>query len=384
MSALSSLYGWQYHARQWCVGRFHALRSVRSRKPACVPAPQRLLLILTGHIGDTVMCTPLVMEARRIWPHAHITVLGVAHTRELLAACPMIDSCVQTPAIPFSLRQWNRVAQLREWIRWQRFDMAIIALGDQFAGMLCELGIPVRVGRRGHVLAPCLTHTYDIGSPEAWGPSERLNALRALGLTVYERLPTLWLAPPMLERARRKLETLGLRHDERFMAIHPFGSEPCKWWPPDRVERLADAIYDDCQARVVVVGGGDTRGRLPSPGSNALVDATGVLTVGDLMAVFREAELVISTDSGPFHVAGALRCPLVGLFRAGRPEHAGRYPHARVVYGNEPACEARCRGRRCRTLPCRQMGAISVADVLGAVGRALEPCHALAGSEEPE
>jgi ADP-heptose:LPS heptosyltransferase len=364
---VSVLFAWQYLARQWAAGRSYRLRYGSSVGNAPTPDPNRVLLILAGMIGDTVMSTPVISEARRLWPNARITVLGRRHNCELLSACPLIDDRIECPALPFSLRRRRDIARLKPQLREQQFDLAVIVLGDQFAAMLAQIGIPVRVGVRGHLLEPCLTHTYEVRGARVWGPSDRLGALRALGRQVQDVPPRLWVSRQMRRVARRRLAELGLPKDAPFAVVHPFGSARRQWWPAERVEGLARGLQRRFGLTTVVIGGPETRGSVPGLARSTAVDATGALTIRELLGTVQNARLTISTDSGPFHIAGALGRPLVGLFRARRPEHAGRYPQARVVFGRDPSCERHCKWDCCRTVPCRQLRALSVADVLRAV-----------------
>ena len=169
------LYRLQYFGRQWLASRLYRVRRQWMAGVISNGSPGRVLLVMTGLIGDTVMSTPVIVEARRLWPEAWITLLGNRQTCDLLSACPLLDACVETPAIPFTLRKRRKVAELERWLREQSFDVAIILLGDQFAQVLAEVQVPIRVGVRGHLLAPFLTATYDIGSPKDWGPPERLG-----------------------------------------------------------------------------------------------------------------------------------------------------------------------------------------------------------------
>jgi ADP-heptose:LPS heptosyltransferase len=89
------------------------------------------------------------------------------------------------------------------------------------------------------------------------------------------------------------------------------------------------------------------------------------------MAVLTEASLVVTTDSGPFHMAGAIGTPILGVFRARRPEHAGQYSQAQVLFGQDDSCASRCAWDRCQELPCRQMLALSTAEVCDAARRVL-------------
>ena len=179
--------------------------------------------------------------------------------------------------------------------------------------------------------------------------------------------PNLWVSDHARSAAQRRLSELGLPEGVDYAVVHPFGSTPVQWWPPGRTAELAEALRREHDLRVIVIGGPETRGSLGAAPKKT-IDATGALTISELMAVIENARLVISTDSGPFHIAGALRRPLVGLFRARCPEHAGRYPQAKVVFGQEPSCTQRCEWNRCQSLPCRQMNSLSVGEILDAIG----------------
>lgn len=381
MSAGSRLYAFQYEWRQRLVGGAYGLRrrllsSARARGDAQAETPARVLVVMTGLLGDTVMSTPLIVEARRLWPEARITLLGRRQNCELLGACPLVDELFEAPAIPFSLRKRRELQGLDAWLRSSRFDVALIALGDQFAAALARADIPVRVGVKGHALESCLTHTYSIGSAREWGPPERLNALRALGFKVEDATPRLWVADEARASVRRKLEELGITKGERYAVVHPFGSTPRQWWPLGRVFELAKMMRERHGLKTLVVGGPETRGALVDEGaagaaSESVVDGTGAFDVPELLAVVEGAVVVVTTDSGPFHIAGALSRPLVGLFRARRPEHAGRYKSARVVFGEDERCARVCEWDRCAAEPCRQMNALGVDEAAGAVDEML-------------
>jgi ADP-heptose:LPS heptosyltransferase len=102
-----------------------------------------------------------------------------------------------------------------------------------------------------------------------------------------------------------------------------------------------------------------------------LFDTRGILSIPELIAVLDEAKLVVSTDSGPFHIAGGLQKSIVGLFRARRPEHARAYSSANVVFGEDRECEKRCEWNLCRKDPCDQMAQISPETVLNRIGEVL-------------
>jgi ADP-heptose:LPS heptosyltransferase len=71
-------------------------------------------------------------------------------------------------------------------------------------------------------------------------------------------------------------------------------------------------------------------------------------------------------------MAGALRKPVIGLFRGRRPEHANRYPQARVIFGADHSCDSVCQWNHCQVEPCRQLNALSIDEVLSEIKRVYE------------
>jgi ADP-heptose:LPS heptosyltransferase len=328
------------------------------------------MVVMAGLIGDTVMSTPVLMEAKHIWPEAEIVLLGGAISCELLKGSPMLTAVKEASADPFSLRGRRQISALMEWIRRQNFDIGIILLGDQFAYALAQGGIPVRVGVHGHVLEPCLTHAYDIGSPRTWGPRERLNSLRCLGYEVRDVAPMLWVEDAARESAAAQLARLGLSRESPYAILHPFGSTRRQWWPVERVVAVAEGLSRH-GVRTVVAGGPEVRASAPGLPADRVANAVGELSIAELVAAIHGASIVVSTDSGPFHIGGALGRPLLGLFRARRPEHGRRYPHAEVLFGRDALCDIRCAWDSCRLDACAEMASLSAEEVISAAGKIL-------------
>jgi len=373
---LSLLYYWQYDLRQRIAARiyclFHRTGRAGAVRPGLINDPRKVLLVITGLIGDTVLCTPSIQEARRVWPGAKLTLLGLNRNCDLLAGCPSLDSLHESPLIPFSLFKRRRLAQLKAWLKAQSFDVGMILLGDQFGLLLAQAGIPVRVGVLGSPLARCLTHAYECATPRTWGPGDRLNALRVLGHRVQEISPKLWVTETARASAQRRLGSLGLEHDVPYAVLHPFGRTWRQHWPLDRADQLAEQLRREHGMKTLLIGLPRRAEKVLSFKSSWLVDARGAFSLQELVAVVEGASLIVSTDSGPFHIAGALHRPVVGLFRSSRPEFATLYPTSLVVLGQDPSCKERCHWNYCAAMPCRQMLSLDVPVVLDHSKRLLE------------
>ncbi|MBX7062012.1 MAG: glycosyltransferase family 9 protein [Pyrinomonadaceae bacterium] len=333
-----------------------------------------MLFVLAGLIGDSVMCTPAIIEARRIWPNSRIAIVGKKHNRELLSGCEFYDDFFELNSDPLSLRGAAEVRKFETWLTDQHFDAALILLGDQFAHLLAKARIPVRVGVMGTLMHRCLTHKYDIGSARTWGADERLNALRSLGYEATKRSPTLSSSAKGRAALLEKLAKLGLPTNSNFVVVHPFGSTSNQWWNIALVAKLARFVDTQFGLKLVVIGKEySLNGQLVSPqiglgAGKAVIDTINQLELSEMIAAIDRAEMLVTTDSGPFHVAGALRKPTLGLFRARRPEHSNAYNTADILFGNDIECERNCSWDKCRTSPCVQMENIGIDDVTRKVG----------------
>ena len=365
MSFKSDLYAWQYYNRQRYVNWLYR-RQNQGAPEILNGEPKKVLFVVAGLLGDAVMSTPAIVAARKMWRNAHFTVLGQKHNLDLLGACPHVNEFYQTPVIPFSLRKRRAEKKLKHWLAAEKFDVAIVLSGGQFGAVLAEAQIPVRVAGKNHQtqLPNCFTHLYDDELPRVWGPSEQLNAVRILGYDGENTLPELWTEMRARETAGEKLRSLGLSENRGYAVVHPFGSTHRQWWRLDQTAALATELKAKYDLQTVLIGGKETVSSVAPEIAAAVVNTTGQLSLPELLAVVEGAEIVVTTDSGPFHIAGALGKKIVGLFRARRPEHAAHYPQTTVAFGQHESCKLNCRWDFCQSDPCEQMKRISLDEVL--------------------
>jgi ADP-heptose:LPS heptosyltransferase len=135
------------------------------------------------------------------------------------------------------------------------------------------------------------------------------------GFTVTARQPKLYPSAGLIEKTRI---AYGLDRNvtaERLLiGINPGPNWPVKEWQAYKWQKLINNIHSEYDA--VIIQFGTNKG----DGSSEYDHLTGVKSVAsrlsgaEIVALIADCDLMISIDSGPVHVAGAVGTPVVGLF----------------------------------------------------------------------
>jgi heptosyltransferase-2 len=162
----------------------------------------------------------------------------------------------------------------------------------------------------------------DAVPPQTLRPHHRIDAYRLLlGLEPSpERAPRARAITPPVERVGRwRARTPAGRGP--LVGLFPGAHAPARRWPTPRFMELAGGLQA-LGARLVVLGGpGETgataRVAAAAPGS---LDAGGRTDLYDLAALLSLCDLVVTNDTGPMHLAGAVGTPTVSLWGPSDPE----------------------------------------------------------------
>lgn len=307
----------------------------RHRRP---PAPSRIgriLAVRTDRLGDMALTTAALMDLRKHFHQAEITLLAPAAPLELMAEHPAVDRRVPLEAagLPQELAG--------------RFDLAIDFSSDtavRGAMLVGRSRARYRIGLSGggrqaffNLRGPRADrgrHVFDLHA----------DLVRALGAEAATPRPVLHVSREERGAAAARLAALGAASPR--VVIHPGGRFASQRWAPERFAEVIAWLTARAGAACVVVGG---------PGEDDLVEricaatpdalAAGSPTVRGLMALIASCELFIGGNSGPLHVAGALGVPTVSVMGPTDPRRFWpRGPADRVVRLELP-CSPCGRGR---------------------------------------
>jgi heptosyltransferase-1 len=156
-----------------------------------------------------------------------------------------------------------------------------------------------------------------------------------------------------------------------YAIINPGAGWPNKRWAPERFGAVADRIRRDHELAVTV-----TWGPGEEPLARAVVDASAgaarqapPTALPELLALVRQAQLVVSGDTGPLHLAAAAATPVVALFGPTDPRRNGPWASDDVSVSQFHCCT--CHHKRQCSRATRCLDDIGVDDVMRAVATRL-------------
>jgi heptosyltransferase-2 len=325
---------------------------------------------------------PALRELRRVLPGAHLTLATRPWAEALFAGAEFVDEVVAVSDAKSSARAvW---ADAREW-RSRRFDLAVI-LPNSFAPALSAAlaRVPFRVGYATQGRAALLTHPLPV--PEWRGHRHEvfyyLNIIAGLerllrgSSDIEAREPDSSLA--VNGDARREalalLRESGGGDSRPLVALCPGSTNSrAKRWPSERFASLADMLAERAGAQVFLIGAreeldiSEEVARLAHHRPHIL---TGRTNLAQTAALLSAADLLLTNDTGPAHVAAAVGCPVVVIFGPTNPETTRPFSTLAEVVRKPPVC-APCMLRDC-PIDHRCMTAITAEDVFERAAHALE------------
>jgi lipopolysaccharide heptosyltransferase II len=303
---------------------------------------RELLCVRLDSIGDVLMTTPAIRACRESFG-CRVTLLtsraGAAAARHV----PEIDEVI-TFAAP-----WMKVAvpdahepALQE-LKQCKFDAAVIftvySQSPLPAAYLCSLaGIPRR-------LAHCRENPYHLltdwqPDPE---PAERvrhevqrqLELVAAVGArTANERLS--FEVPAWAhQRVQRILKPLK----GQAVVVHVGASAASRRYPPGQYAIAVDLLIErtGCAALFTGDAGEEALVRgVQDAMAHPSLSLVGTLELAELAALIAQADLLISNNTGPAHIAAAVDTPVVDLYALTNPQHTPWRVKSRVLYHDVP------------------------------------------------
>ncbi|WP_153557532.1 lipopolysaccharide heptosyltransferase II [Roseimaritima sediminicola] len=305
----------------------------------------KIAVILPSWVGDTVMATPALRSVRQRYPDAHLVGLGRYAPVHLLEPLGWFDDLVNHGK---TTRQRLTCA----WrLRSQRFDLSINFPASESAALIARtLGAPHRLGfdsgLNRWLLNDLEPHPRNIPFTERRSEIERfLGLVQRLGCDTSDRRVELRSTAAADALAQQSLAQCGLDRFAKLVVVNSSGAvaESKLWHEPHLIECCRQLAQRGDTGVLIHCGPGE---REAARAVTQACDHPAVQSMADWpelplelsISLMRRAAVVVSTDSGPRHIAVAMNRPVISLFGSTNVEPTRTFNHPEVVMQEPLAC----------------------------------------------
>jgi heptosyltransferase-2 len=287
---------------------------------------ERILIRGVNWIGDAVMTLPALRCIRNAFKEEEIYLMVKKWVSEVFLHNPHIDHIIEYKDEYRGVK--GKILASRT-LRKYSFRKAIILQNAFDAAALVYLsGIPERIGYNRDARGFLLTRAIEMNerTKRLHHTLYYLNLLKENGLEVVYRHPWIYLTLKERMDAQKKLE--GLRRP--IVLLNPgatYGS--AKRWPTEYFSRLTEMVVNQLGGSVVITGSqteqpvADEILKDINSRKHTILNLAGRTNLRQLIGILSQADVVVTNDSGPMHLAYAVGAPLVAIFGSTDPNLTG-------------------------------------------------------------
>jgi heptosyltransferase-1 len=345
--------------------------------------PQSILIVKLSAIGDVIQTLPMMEALKDQYPQAQIDWVVEEGASELLFGHPALNRVLVSRRKSWQRRLCHKghflatYREIRRFIRELRsvrYDWVIDNHGIFKSGILVALSR----GRRKIGFKP-FPGIADEGNylftNERYQPlpidrhalERYLDLIAQVGVSAKRPALKFSLAAGAVQKAEKLLGEQGFT-SAPLIVIHPMAKWATKQWPLENFARLADNLLPQ-GASLVFTGSPEDRKAVQAILDQMRIQQRAVNLAGrtglkELAGLFFLADLVLTPDTGPMHLAAAVKAPLVALFGPTAPWRTGPYGEDHLILRQSLPCSP-CFKKKCATMEC--MNLLTVEEVLEAI-----------------
>ncbi|WP_207532493.1 glycosyltransferase family 9 protein [Desertivirga arenae] len=283
--------------------------------------PKKIAVLRANALGDYIFVLPALQALREKFPEAEMVLLGKPWHKEYLEGRPgPVNRVIVVPPYPgiseregFEADQ-NEMNAFYEEMKKEQFDIAfqLHGGGGNSNPFILKLGAKLTVGLKTPFAA-----ALDISVPYVYYFSEVLRYLEVVakvGAKTTEIEPVTSAMEEDLEEARN---VIGFP-DKPIAVIHPGASDLRRRWPAENFALIADDLVSRGY-KVYITGVPSEQEVVDKVMQHVgvkeeVVNLCNKLKLSGMTGLLSLADLLISNDTGPLHLARALQTPTVGIY----------------------------------------------------------------------
>jgi heptosyltransferase I len=299
--------------------------------------PASVCIIKPSSLGDVVHALPILAALRSRWPSAHLAWVVNQTFQDVLRNHPDVNELIVYERGAAGFDRWaiGATAQLVRALRAGRFELTIDLQGLLRSALMAKAtGAQVRVGVADAREGARWFYTDVVEAPRLGMHAVRRvqRVASALGADATE--PHFKVPIASADRLWAREMLAGVPSPR--IVLNVGARWPTKRWPPEHFAEIGRRASGEFGAGLIAVGSTADRplidGLLQGIKPVSVLDLCGRTRLMELAALAVEADLLISNDTGPLHLAAASGARVIGVYTCTSPALTGPFgPRAATV-----------------------------------------------------
>ncbi len=315
---------------------------------------RKILVVNVNWLGDCVMTLPVFEALKDKYPHSYVAVMATIRLKGLFEHNSYIDEVIEFDERTAQSSLNSKIAFVAA-LRKKKFDTAFFIHRSFTRILICFLaGIRERVGYKrsktffilnSKIKAPCINSVHR--------SEYYFHLFKASGIMIKNSIPEI----SVTEREKKYAAALLREYKNKYkymVAVNPSSNWILKRWSKDNFALLVNKL-NEIGCAVFLIGTKSDKpvaDEVESKSGKIALNLAGKTTLRELAAVLGQMDLIVSSDSGPAHLAAALGIDTIILFGPTSPAITAPKGNKVHIFKKDIPCQIPCYKLDCEDNQC--------------------------------
>lgn len=289
----------------------------------------RVLIIRLSSIGDIILTTPILKQLKEKFPDIVIDFVVLKNFKDSIEGSPYIDNLIL-----FDKKKddgFRNIKKFGKKLNENKYDY-VFDLHRKFRSKLISSEIKSKIfvyPKRKlwkSLLVKLKLIKYHVDDTII---KNYFKAFKVLGIKYR------W---EDLDFSFSKEDLENVKKYSGMFAMAPGASKETKKWLPEKFGKLAKKLYDRYKIKTVLLGGKEDIERcelINKVSENSCINLAGKISLKESGALLSMSKLLVTNDSGPFHIGRGVGCKSYVIFGPTDPDMFEYNNLAELIYANE-------------------------------------------------
>ena len=291
--------------------------SIRRRKKMSEKDNRLRILVIPQltRIGDLVCATPVFREIKEKFPRSFLAVLATRKNAGIIKNNSHIDEII----IFRNIELFSLIKKIRESF----FDWSFCLTGSSFGTLISFYGLILHRAKIikpdrpfSEILTDWLNQDKLLYRHHTYLPAYYLKILGFIGIINPREVKEVFTSFEGEEKAEEFLSRNGIEKNDLLAVLSLTAGNRVKEWGDQNFKMLSEKIFEKYGAKIIFIGTKKDEPRIDEllkklPGSNFIKAVD--FSLEELPSLIKRASFFVGVDTGPIHIAHALKIPLIDI-----------------------------------------------------------------------